>query len=335
MEQKYNISAEVLTRYVAGTASLEEIALVAHAINEDPDIRNLVDIMGGLSKSGFLEENHDLPMSDSAAATEGNLCDVLCERYILQEYTGNDSSLDYLGEFKKNSWIKESGTPLYNIGRLLEKNGFEVNRKYECCRIDLESALEDKLYVIAVVDYGQLWYNQPDGVFHAVVCLGLSDETVRIYDPAADDCKRYSVDVFERAWSCSRNYLVCASPSNMEYIPHPIDVSDVQLDDALLELTESIAENAHEVWAEQRRKEGWTYGPNRDDITKKHPDMVPYSRLDEGEKDYDRVMAFNTLRLVKKLGFTISRRYTLYCPRCGEFVDDGMNFCPHCGGELK
>jgi ryanodine receptor 2 len=33
------------------------------------------------------------------------------------------------------------------------------------------------------------------------------------------------------------------------YIPNPIDTTDVELSKELLELTEKIAENVHEVWA--------------------------------------------------------------------------------------
>ena len=73
------------------------------------------------------------------------------------------------------------------------------------------------------------------------------------------------------------------------------------------ELQEAIAENAHEVWAEARIKEGWTYGRERDDARKKHPDLIPYSALPDSEKEYDRIMALETIRLVKKLGFDIIR----------------------------
>ncbi len=45
------------------------------------------------------------------------------------------------------------------------------------------------------------------------------------------------------------------------YVPRPIDTSAVTLPDDLLELTERLAENAHEIWAKQRMGEGWTYGP--------------------------------------------------------------------------
>ena len=74
------------------------------------------------------------------------------------------------------------------------------------------------------------------------------------------------------------------------------------------ELREAIAEHAHDAWATARRKEGWTYGPVRDDRRKQHPDLVPYASLPEGEKEYDRLMATNTIKLLKKLGFEVVKR---------------------------
>ena len=72
-----------------------------------------------------------------------------------------------------------------------------------------------------------------------------------------------------------------------------------------MDLREAIAENAHDVWADARIKEGWTFGPERDDVNKKHPDIIPYSALPDSEKEYDRIMAFDTIKLVKKLGYKI------------------------------
>jgi hypothetical protein len=51
--------------------------------------------------------------------------------------------------------------------------------------------------------------------------------------------------------------------------------------------------------------EGWTYGPHRDDAMKYSPDLVPYSDLPEEEKEYDRLMARETLKLVRGLGYKI------------------------------
>ncbi len=55
------------------------------------------------------------------------------------------------------------------------------------------------------------------------------------------------------------------------YTPKPIDTSSAELSQELLELTERIAENVHEVWAEGRISQGWTYGEHRDDDKKQPP----------------------------------------------------------------
>ena len=52
-----------------------------------------------------------------------------------------------------------------------------------------------------------------------------------------------------------------------KYIPKPIDLSDVTISEDLQELREAITENTHEVWAENRMREGWTYGPRRDRLS--------------------------------------------------------------------
>ena len=91
------------------------------------------------------------------------------------------------------------------------------------------------------------------------------------------------------------------------YHPAPLDLSDVTLPESLVELTEAIAENTHEIWSEGRMREGWTYGPVRDDKKLKHPDLVPYSDLSEGEKEYDRATAMNAIKLIVKLGYKIEK----------------------------
>lgn len=90
-----------------------------------------------------------------------------------------------------------------------------------------------------------------------------------------------------------------------KYIPNPIDTSDVKLPEELETLVEQMAKNVHEVWAETRIKQGWTYGEQRDDRLKTHPCLVPYEELPKDEKEYDRNTALGTLKLITKLGFRI------------------------------
>jgi ryanodine receptor 2 len=87
------------------------------------------------------------------------------------------------------------------------------------------------------------------------------------------------------------------------YVPQPMDTSDVQLPQELNELVEKMAKNVHEVWAQSRISQGWTYGPERNDALKHHPCLVPYEDLPEVEKAYDRDTALGTLKLICKLGF--------------------------------
>ena len=92
------------------------------------------------------------------------------------------------------------------------------------------------------------------------------------------------------------------------YEPKPIDTSDIVLPKKLLALTEKIAENVHDVWAKGRIAEGWTYGGIKDSVKKTTPFLVPYDKLSESEKEYDRNTALETLKLIIKLGYKIERQ---------------------------
>ena len=93
-----------------------------------------------------------------------------------------------------------------------------------------------------------------------------------------------------------------------DYKPMPVDTAGIQVPEELLRLSEMIARNAHEVWAEGRITEGWTWGPVRNDSQKHHPCLVPYEELSEQEKEYDRRTSMETIRLILALGFEISRK---------------------------
>ena len=90
-----------------------------------------------------------------------------------------------------------------------------------------------------------------------------------------------------------------------EYKPNPIDTSDIVLPEELIELTEKIAENTHDVWAVGRIREGWTYGEKRDDTRKTSPCLVAYDELPDSEKEYDRNTSLEAIKLILKLGYKI------------------------------
>lgn len=259
-------------------------------------------------------------MSKAAQNVVDNLCAVRCEGYALRAL-GIDISDEALEQMaKERNWLREEGMPLHNIGFLSGYYGPYIARRYYCSLDDISKALKEGKVAITVIDNTELNLSPRQAKLqdivsgenpnHAIVIKSLNqkDGTIDIFNPGiSDSIKTYPLDIFEEAWNDSANYLVTIS-NHTNYEPHPLDLSDVELEDELIELREAIAENAHEVWALSRKREGWTYGPKRDDTKKLHPDMLPYNMLPESEKEYDRQMAINTIKLVKQLGWDLTKK---------------------------
>jgi hypothetical protein len=94
----------------------------------------------------------------------------------------------------------------------------------------------------------------------------------------------------------------------MTYQPRPIDTSTVELSDEIERLVEQLSESIHDNWAQRRIREGWSHGPARDDESKRHPDLVPYSALPESEREYDRTTVRETVKGILALGFEIRHK---------------------------
>jgi hypothetical protein len=93
----------------------------------------------------------------------------------------------------------------------------------------------------------------------------------------------------------------------MAYSPKTIDTSRIKLPGNILQVVERLAENNHEVWAQQRIADGWSYGVQRDDHRKEHPGLIPYAQLTESEKQYDRRTAEEVVKVILALGFRITK----------------------------
>lgn len=363
-----NISAELLAAFLDGNATAKESKEILNALSDDAELRELLHISQSVdAELGLVpQECEFLPMTAMAATcVESNYCSLECEKYILQKLNIEFDEQLLLQNALQNGWQKEKGTALHNVGRHLESKGLVVLRRYKSTIDDIANALNENESVIVAVDGGELQGNSveelkediligqiPD---HTVVVLSLDllNNTITIYDPnSPNPSDTYSIGQFKDAWNDSTNYLVTITSNNMKtYVPKPIDLSDVELTEDLNELREAIAENAHEIWAENRQAEGWTYGPQRDDQLKQTPDMVPYSQLPEGEKEYDREMAMKTIKLLKKLGYDLIKREDtelykvlkqriqnsdeeFHCRKCGNVIYKHQVFCDKCGLEL-
>ena len=364
-----NISAEVLAAFLDGNATAQESKEIINALTEDAELRELlhisqsVDVELGMAP----QECEFIPMTAMAATcNEENYCSLECEKYILRTLNIEFDEEQLLQNAVKNGWQKEDGTALHNVGRHLESKGLVVTRQYKATVDDIANSLNENECVIVAVDGGELLGNRADEKIedlligqipdHTVVVLSLDEKsnTITLFDPDSSNAEdTYPIEQFKDAWNDSKNYLVTITSNRMKtYTPKPIDLSDVELTEDLNGLREAIAENAHEIWAENRQAEGWTYGPQRDDEKLLHPDMVPYSQLPEGEKEYDREMAMKTIKLLKKLGYDLIKREEtelykvlkqriqnsneeFHCRRCGNVIYKHQVFCDKCGLELK
>ena len=364
-----NIPAEVLAAFLDGNATAQESKEIITAFTEDAELRELLHISQSVdAELGMTpQECEFLPMTAMAATcNEDNYCCLECEKYILRKLNIVFNEEQLLQDAIRNGWQKQDGTALHNVGRHLESKGLVVTRQYNALIKDIANAFDDNECVIVAVDGGELMGNRTDEKIedilrgqipdHTVVVLSLYEKsnTITLFDPNSSNAEdTYPIEQFKDAWNDSKNYLVTITSNSMKtYTPKPIDLSDVELTGDLNELREAIAENAHEIWAENRQAEGWTYGPQRDDQLKQTPDMVPYSQLPEGEKESDREMAMKTIKLLKKLGYDLIKREEtelykvlkqriknsdeeFHCRRCGNVIYKHQVFCDKCGLELK
>lgn len=312
MDDNHNyISDEELATFIEGNSDEKEVSRILSSLAGDRDVSEVLSLSEEIDEMVERENRRIIPMWALAAANPQNLCSFDCETFILAHHDFDIDHWSLLETAKANNWVREEGTPLHHVGRLLELKGMRVERKYDATLVEMSDALKECKEVIAVVDRNILsgedsLDNPKQPAYHAIYVTGIEEDgMVQYLDLETLLEEGIEKDDFLEAWKCSGNYMVVASLSPTGYNPQPIDVDEINLDGNLEDLTEAIAENAHDIWARARMDEGWTYGPVRDDVNKRHPDLVPYAQLSESEKEYDRLMAMNTLRLVRRLGFDI------------------------------
>ena len=317
MSDNHNISDELLAAFLDGNTSAADTRRVLKAAQHDAQLQELIRI-ASLVDEDINAQSHTavIPMTAMAAKKKDDyLCDIECEEFVLRQLGIEATHKSLLDTAYKNRWLREKGMPLYNMGRLLEKSHLAVSRRYGSTIDDVARLLDAGNQLIAVIDNTLLAHPSVAEEKHpnhavAISSLSADKKEITLFNPYTDEeLTPYPTASFLEAWSQSNNYLVVTNTTDrFVYEPSPIALDDVTLDDDLTELQEAIAENADEIWAQNRTSQGWTYGPERNDPQKQTPDMVPYCNLPESEKLYDREMAMQTLKLVKKLGFEIKRR---------------------------
>lgn len=191
-------------------------------------------------------------------------------------------------------------------GEKLKDTNFRVYERHTANPGTVYNALRKGGVVIPVVDASLL--GEYNVIMTATVVIRANQITdmVDLYVPKSNDIQKFPIATFVEAWETTGGICITAFPADDKtYNPKLIDLEHIELPDGYDELREAIAENAHDRWALERQSEGWTYGPKRDDSKLETPDMVPYAQLPESEKQYDRIMAENTLKLLTSLGYKI------------------------------
>jgi len=70
---------------------------------------------------------------------------------------------------------------------------------------------------------------------------------------------------------------------------------------------EVLSRREHERWIAERAGQGWRYGDRRDDAGKRHPDLVPWSRLPEPIREKDREVIRVLPELLAEAGLAVVR----------------------------
>lgn len=318
MANKDIISDELLAAFLEGNTSKEETLRILQTMKTDKELQEILSIAVQTDKEIPLgyhpssDSDDVLPMLQMAALGGENICAVLCEIYILNQHHIIYNKESLFDAARKNGWLKPEGTPLYCLGNLLAYSGLLINRKFDASLDDVRQAVSADCDVMVGVDREKLYAEEvdlEDLTNHAVVVTDIDDDHVSVFDPyESQTTSEIPVSDFLNAWKESHNYMIKVLHSIEDYEPHPINVDSIPLNGDLEQLQDAIAENAHNVWAKARIKEGWTYGREFDDEKKEDPTIMPYTALPDCEKEYDRLTAFNTIKLVKKLGFDIVKR---------------------------
>ncbi|KAI7804180.1 putative ryanodine receptor 3-like [Triplophysa rosa] len=177
-----------------------------------------------------------------------------------------------------------------NIHELWGMNKIEMGWSYGKIRED------NKRQHPCLVDFSKLpeterSYNIQMSTETLKTLLALGCHVVQVKVNAEEDLKKLKLP---------KNYMMSNG-----YKPAPLDLSDVKLTPGQELLVDKLTENAHNVWAKDRVKQGWTYGIQQDVKSKRNPRLVPYALLDERTKKSNRDSLREAIRTLIGYGYSV------------------------------
>lgn len=153
-------------------------------------------------------------------------CAVASQEFVLEQFFDqdfNESELRDLAE--ENGWYTPAGgTPMNDVGNILEHFGLDVERSINNSLEDLEKCLSDGGQVIVGIDADELWEGASDdfygpgmGANHAIQVIGVDrtdpeNPMVIINDSGSESgqCAAIPADLFMDAWEDSDHFMVTA-----------------------------------------------------------------------------------------------------------------------------
>lgn len=156
----------------------------------------------------------------------GTSCAVASQEFVLEQLTGQEFDESDLRELaEENGWYDaEGGTPMDDMGNILEYMGLQVEQSTGNSVEDIEHCLENGGQIIVGVDSDELWNGTNDELFgpgmdadHAVQVTGIDysnpeEPMIILNDPGTSNGGGAMVplEAFVDAWEDSGCFMVAA-----------------------------------------------------------------------------------------------------------------------------
>ena len=155
-------------------------------------------------------------------------CAIKSQQLILESNGIDISEQELRNEAMRYGWYAPGyGTPMEDVGNLLENHGMEVHRYMDASISDIAAELSKGHQVIVGVDSGELWNAGINETFedlifgeqadHALIVSGIvidpftAEQNIILTDPGTGDlCIEYPIEQFEDAWDDSGDYVIVA-----------------------------------------------------------------------------------------------------------------------------
>ena len=187
-------------------------------------------VMSEQNEAVHAPKNFGLPESENIVSPLVNqyysdTCAIRSQELILHDFGIELTQEQLIAQAQANGWYTEGGgTPIEDVGKLLEINGVEISRYDNGNVYNLANELAQGHRVIVGVDADELWHGGilqdiydtflGESANHALIVAGLdttdpNNVKVILTDPGTGDvAKSYPLDQFLDAWNDSGNLMI-------------------------------------------------------------------------------------------------------------------------------